>query len=332
MTLPPPPNQTEPSQAEHNPPPPLLWTEGQTRLQTLPSLILYSWSVINVTAFVLILTSKFRAGILERDDKLTDDLLNKTENLKNVTQNIMELFTTNDDLSEDLENYDVKTLYLTDMCGAIAVTVNETMTAMYDRACHIESLVSDLPSLDILDTTMIQLCGYYCLESCTGSFPPSKMGFPSQVLLKYQVCLMDDNSNNDGNTSSDQYVQVSRVFQHKVNLTHQIYIQAWNYIWGVLKVSTEKNCLQSYPILPTIHMLLDRLLTKVCFICHFTFWTWIISRIKMISDVNSGLKCKIWFCREKLDCFICLLLGRLWENHKWRTRWFCGSGTPCTRS
>ena len=155
---------------------------------------------------------------MERDDKLIDALLKKTENLKNITENIMELFTTNDDLSEDLENYDVKTLYLTDMCGAIAVTVNETMTTMYDRACRIESLISDLTSLDILDTTMIQLCGYYCLESCKGSFPPSKMAFPSQVLLKYQVCLMDDNSNNDGNTSSNQYVQVSRVFWH-LNLT-----------------------------------------------------------------------------------------------------------------
>ena len=96
-----------------------------------------------------------------------------------------------------------ETLFLSDMCGALAVTVNETMNVMYDRACRIETLISDLPSLDVLDDIMIQLCGYCSLESCL-------VGFPSHILGKYYMCLVDDEKRNkkNGTTISDQYVQV----------------------------------------------------------------------------------------------------------------------------
>ena len=140
---------------------------------------------------------------MEPDDKQIDDLLKKTENLKDVTENIIEFFTTDDGGSREDRNDDVRTLFLSDMCGALAVTVNETMTAMYDRACRIETLISELPSLDVLDGIMVQLCGYCSLESCS-------MGFTSQILGNYQTCLVDDEkwNNKNGTTISDQYVQV----------------------------------------------------------------------------------------------------------------------------
>ena len=122
---------------------------------------------------------------MEQDDKLIDDLLKKTENLKYITDNIIEFFTTYDGGSREDRNYDVGTLFLSDMCGALAVTVNETMNVMYDRACRIETLISELPSLDVLDDIMIQLCGYCSLESCL-------VGFPSHILGKYYMCLVDD--------------------------------------------------------------------------------------------------------------------------------------------
>ena len=67
----------------------------------------------------------------------------------------------------------------------------------------IETLISELPSLDVLDDIMIQLCGYCSLESCS-------MGFSSHILGNYQMCLVDDEkwNNKNGTTSSDQYVQV----------------------------------------------------------------------------------------------------------------------------
>ena len=140
---------------------------------------------------------------MKRDDKLIDDLLKKTENLKDVTENIIEFFCTYHDGSTEDRNYDVGILFLSDMCGALAVTVNETMNAMYDRACRVETLISELPSLDVLDDIMIQLCGYCSLESCL-------LGFPSHILGKYYMCLVDDEkrNNKNGTTISDQYVQV----------------------------------------------------------------------------------------------------------------------------
>ena len=92
---------------------------------------------------------------MEPDDKLIDDLLKKTGNLRDVTENIIEFFTTDDGGSREDRNYDVRPLFLSNMCGALAITVNETMTAMYDRACCVEILISELPSLDVLDDIMI---------------------------------------------------------------------------------------------------------------------------------------------------------------------------------
>ena len=140
---------------------------------------------------------------MERDNKLIDDLLEKTDNLKDVTENIIEFFNTDSNVSAIDENYDFGTLFLADVCGALAVTVNESMTTMYDRACRIETLISELPSLDHLDDIMIQLCGYSCLESCP-------LGFPSRVLWKYKFCSEDDDKrkNRNGPKSNDQYAQV----------------------------------------------------------------------------------------------------------------------------
>ena len=133
------------------------------------------------------------------DDKLIDDLLNKTQRLKNITENIVEFFSNTDRADSDFEK-----MFLSDMCGALAVTVNETMNVMYDRACRKETLISELPSLDAVDELMFPICGHYCEIPC-------KDAFPNLILAEHHLCFSSEvRRNKQGNDSSNMYVEVSK--------------------------------------------------------------------------------------------------------------------------
>ena len=125
---------------------------------------------------------------MEMDDKLIDDLLNKTQRLKNITENIVEFFSNTDRADSDFEK-----MFLSDMCGALAVTVNETMTVMYDKACRIETLISELPSLGAIDELMLPICGHYCEIPCNHAFP-------NLILEEHHLCFKSEvRKNNRGN-------------------------------------------------------------------------------------------------------------------------------------
>ena len=137
--------------------------------------------------------------MVENDDKLIDDLLNKTQRLKNITENIAEFFSNTNRTDNDFEK-----TFLSDMCGALAVTVNETMNVMYDRACRIETLISELPSLDAVDELMFPICGYYCKIRC-------KDAFPNLILTENHMCFTSEvRKNKRGNISSNLHVDVSK--------------------------------------------------------------------------------------------------------------------------
>ena len=139
---------------------------------------------------------------MEMDDKLIDDLLNKTQRLKNVTENIVEFFSNTDRADNDFEK-----TFLSDMCGALAVTVNETMNVMYDRACRIETLISELPSLDAVDELMFPICGHDCEIPCN-------YAFPNLILAEHHLCFTSEvRRNKQGNVSSNLYVEVSKKIQ-----------------------------------------------------------------------------------------------------------------------
>ena len=140
---------------------------------------------------------------MANDDKLIDDLLDKTEKLKNVTEDITNFFnSTRTNVTDEDDNFEET--FLTDMCSSIAITVEEAMDVMYARACRIEDYVSELPTLNQFDSLIVELCGFYCLEySCS-------YGFPSLILNEYIICLMDeDRRDKAGDTSSNEYIQVS---------------------------------------------------------------------------------------------------------------------------
>ena len=139
---------------------------------------------------------------MQTDDVLIDDLLNKTETLRNVTEDILNFFNTSN--KNNNKNSGFEERFLTDMCSAISETLNDTMNVLYDKACHVETLVSDLPSLDAVDELMLFLCGQYCLHN------ECLLSFPYKILVEYEQCLLsEERMNKEGNTSSDAYVEVN---------------------------------------------------------------------------------------------------------------------------
>ena len=133
---------------------------------------------------------------VQYDDVLINELLDKSQKLQEVTNNIIESLNRTD----KKDRLDIKTLFLTDMCASLAATMNETMTVMYDKACRVE-----IPVLNEIDTLVAQLCGYYCLkDSCD-------YGFPSLILTEYKLCLTDEErQGKEGSISSNAYVQVHK--------------------------------------------------------------------------------------------------------------------------
>ena len=150
-------------------------------------------------------TLQFSTNVMEMDDKLIDDLLIKTQRLKNVTENIVKFFSNTDRADSDFEK-----TFLSDMCGALAVTMNETMTTMYDKACRVETLISELPSLYAIDELMLPICGYYCEIPCNHAFP-------NLILEEHHLCFSSEvRRNKQGNVSSNLYVEVSNSAIHKI--------------------------------------------------------------------------------------------------------------------
>ena len=139
--------------------------------------------------------------MVSEDDKLITKLLDKTEKLHNVTADIVGSWnnTKKNDTDEDFEN-----VFLSDMCSSLAITVGEAMDVMHDKACRIEDYISQLPTLNVFDSLMIEFCGFYCKDLCS-------YGFPSLILTEYKLCLeVPERRNKTGNVGSNGYVLVSK--------------------------------------------------------------------------------------------------------------------------
>ena len=131
------------------------------------------------------------------DDELIDALLDKTEKLEDLTDGMVGFFNNTDG------NQDFEKVFLSDICSSIDNTVSEVMDVMHNKACRIEDYISQLPTLNVFDSLMVELCGFYCLQdSCS-------YGFPSLILWQYNLCLVDKQlRDKEPNVTSNEFIQV----------------------------------------------------------------------------------------------------------------------------
>ncbi len=129
-----------------------------------------------------------------RDDEYIEDLLNATEHLHMIVNDITEFFT---DREENITTSNI----VPNLCRMIEDLVNETLDIMMEKACVIEGNVAKIPSLSVFDDFMFKLCGGMCLEEC-------HLGFPLFLLTKWHRCQSGDRGNVVIEASSE-YVKVS---------------------------------------------------------------------------------------------------------------------------